>query len=333
MLGRRHFLAVFDAMYLMAGKEKAMNVSYDHYRIFYYVAKCRSITQAASMLLSNQPNITRTIKTLEGELGCALFVRSRQGMQLTPEGEKLFEHIRIAVDHIQAGEEELALDKTLQRGTISIGASEVALHCLLLPILKEYRQLYPDIHIRVSNHSTPQAISALKNGLVDIAVVTSPADIPDPLTSTAVKSFQEIPVCGSAFSHLQDTELSLSDLASLPLICLGKQTMTYAFYSDLFLRQGLPFSPSIEAATADQILPLVKNDLGIGFVPEALLDPAAIGDSLYLLRLKDPIPTRNICLVKRTGFSLNLAARKLETMIKSSSQQTGLVPFSSHSAR
>ena len=115
-----------------------MNISYDHYRIFYYVAKYRSITQAATILLSNQPNVTRTIKNLEKELDCVLFVRSRQGVQLTPEGEKLFEHIRIAFEHIEAGEEEIALKKTMKRGIITIGASELALHCLLLPILKEY---------------------------------------------------------------------------------------------------------------------------------------------------------------------------------------------------
>ena len=53
-----------------------MNISYDHYRIFYYVAKYRSITQAATIMLSNQPNVTRTIKNLEKELDCVLFVRS-----------------------------------------------------------------------------------------------------------------------------------------------------------------------------------------------------------------------------------------------------------------
>ena len=46
-----------------------MNISYDYYRIFYYVAKYGNVTQAAKMLLSNQPNLTRVIKTLEGELG------------------------------------------------------------------------------------------------------------------------------------------------------------------------------------------------------------------------------------------------------------------------
>ena len=63
-----------------------MYISYDYYRIFYYVAKYGNITQAAKQLLNNQPNLTRSIKNLEAELGCALFSRSNRGLRLIPEG-------------------------------------------------------------------------------------------------------------------------------------------------------------------------------------------------------------------------------------------------------
>ena len=79
-----------------------MNISYDYYRIFYYVAKCGNITQAAKELANNQPNVTRVIKTLEQALGCSLFVRSHNGVVLTPEGDKLYAHVKIAVENIQA---------------------------------------------------------------------------------------------------------------------------------------------------------------------------------------------------------------------------------------
>lgn len=135
-----------------------MYISYEYYRVFYYVAKYGNISQAAKRLLNNQPNLTRTIKKLEAELGCPLFSRSHRGMKLTVEGERLFEHVRIAVEHMEAGEAELVENRNLQNGSVYIAASEVALRCLLLPVLKKYRLLYPGIHIRVSNHSTPQAI-------------------------------------------------------------------------------------------------------------------------------------------------------------------------------
>ena len=142
-----------------------MYISYDYYRIFYYVAKYGNITQAAKILLNNQPNLTRAIKTLESELGCPLFIRNNRGMKLTPEGERLFVHIRRALENIKAGEEEIIESRNLEKGSIFVAASEVALHCVLLPVLKEYRTLYPGIRFKISNHSTPQAIDAIKNGM------------------------------------------------------------------------------------------------------------------------------------------------------------------------
>lgn len=122
-----------------------MYINYEYYRVFFYVAKYRNFTRASEALLSNQPNITRTVKKLENELGCTLFVRSNRGVTLTPEGERLYVHIQAAVEQIQAGEEAVALEKGLESGTVSIGVSEVALRSFLLPVLKKYRQQYPKI--------------------------------------------------------------------------------------------------------------------------------------------------------------------------------------------
>ena len=120
------------------------------------------------------------------------------------------------------------------------------------------------------------------------------------------------------YTFLKDKELTLLELSEYPLVCLGEHSKTYEFYSGLFLKQGIPFSLSVEAATADQILPLVKNDLGIGFVPETYLENERLGEMIHVLKLKEKIPPRNICLVKRRGFPLSIAARKLEEMIKKS---------------
>ena len=77
-----------------------MNISYDYYRIFYFVAKHQSFTRAAAILMNNEPNISRAIKNLEHALGCTLFIRSNRGVTLTPEGQKLY--TRVAAAHTAA---------------------------------------------------------------------------------------------------------------------------------------------------------------------------------------------------------------------------------------
>ena len=289
-----------------------MYIAYDYYRIFYYVAKYGNVTQAARVLLNNQPNLTRAVKTLESELGCPLFIRSNRGMKLTPEGERLLRHIRIAIENIEAGEAEIIESRNLERGSVFVAASEVALHCVLLPVLKKYRSLYPGIKLKISNHSTPQAIDAIKNGFADIAVVTTPTLPSAMLDEITVRKFREVAVCSSAFSELWGRKVSFEELLSYPLISLGTQTKSYEFYSDFFAGEGLRYQPETEAATADQIVPMVKADLGIGFVPEEFLEGI---EGVSVIETEKPLPEREIRVVKRCEQPLGIAAKEMEKLI------------------
>lgn len=292
-----------------------MNISFDYYRVFYYAAKYQGFTQAANILGSNQPNVTRTIRTLEESLGCKLFIRSNHGVKLTPEGQKLYGHISIAFEHIQAGEAELAANQSLQSGIVTIAASEIALHCCLLPVLKAYRKKYPGVRIRVFNNSSPQAIETLKSGLADFAVVTMPKSLPKALRWHKITEVPEIPVAGMAFEFLRGRALTLEELAGYPLVGLNSHTTTFDVYSRIFSEHGLKFLPDIEAATADQILPMVKSDLGIGFVPESLAQDDILSGNVFQVRLKENISKRTVCLLKRENQVLSIAAKELEGMI------------------
>ena len=153
----------------------------DYYRIFYYVTRYKSFSNAAEMLVSNQPNITRCMNILENELDCKLLIRSHKGIQLTTEGEHLFRHVAIAIEQLTYGEKEIIKNKSLESGQINIGISETAMRLYLLDKLQEFHKDYPHVRLKISNHSTPQAIDALEKGLVDIAMVTSPLEIRKPL--------------------------------------------------------------------------------------------------------------------------------------------------------
>ena len=297
-----------------------MNFSFDSYRIFYYAAKYQGFTQAAQILGSNQPNITRAIKKLEAALGCKLFVRSNQGARLTPEGEKLYAHIALAFGHIQAGEAEIAANQSLQSGVVTVAASEVALHCFLLPVLKAYRARYPGVRIRVTNYTALQAIEVIKDGLADFAVITTPQRLPKTLRHHILMEIQEVPIAGTAFAELCGKPLTLRELARCPLVGLEAHTATFGLYSKLFSEQGLTFQPDIEVATADQILPMVKNDLGIGFVPESMVRDDIAAGNVMVLSLETPVPKRSICLLRQEDQPLSITARELKRMVTASGQ-------------
>ena len=289
-----------------------MYINYDYYHMFYYVAKYGSVTQAARVLFCNQPNLTRAIKTLEGELGCSLFIRNNRGVKLTPEGSRLYERVRVAFESIEAGETEIIESRNLKTGSVYVATSEVALHCVLLPALKEYRTLYPGIRVKISNHSTPQAIDAIKNGIADIAVVTTPTVPSATLEEIAVSKFREVAVCSMEFSEVHGKKISFTELLGYPVISLGKQTKSFELYSEFFANSGLRFRPEIEAATADQIMPMVRAGLGIGFVPEEFVENAP---DVTVIKTEKPLPEREIRVVKRRDQPLSIAAKELERLI------------------
>ena len=140
-----------------------MYVDWEYYKIFYYVAKYQNFTRAARVLGNNQPNITHTMNKLEDQLHCVLFIRSNRGVTLTPEGETLYARIASAAVQIQDAEAELSASATLEHGAISISATETALNICLSERLQAFHAQYPGIRLRLSNHSTPQAIQAVKN--------------------------------------------------------------------------------------------------------------------------------------------------------------------------
>ena len=190
-----------------------MNINYEYYRVFYHVAKLKSFTPAAEVLMNSQPNITRTIRSLERELGCTLFIRSNRRVRLTAEGEALYRHVAVAVEQLSAAEEEIAHGQGLDGGMLRIAATEVALRAVLLPVLKTFRSTYPSVHIKLINDTTPAAIRDLTEGMADLAVVTAPTAIPQELHSIPLMKIQEVAVGGTAFAQIFKGTVPLKTLA------------------------------------------------------------------------------------------------------------------------
>lgn len=291
-----------------------MIISYDYYRVFYYVAKYKSFTKAAQVLFANQPNITRTIKNLETALGCSLFLRNNRGVTLTPEGEKLFLRISVAFEQIQLGENELANEQGIVNGIISIGASDTAMSGALLSALDEFHRQYPTVKIKITNFNTLQAMKALKNGVVDISIATTPFEPDNKIKIIKIKAFNDILVGGSSFSFLAEKECNLSELIQYPFISLQKDTMSYKFYSDIFAKQGLTYMPETEIATNWQMIPLVKHNLGIGFIQKFFIANELKKRELVRIHLTQEMPTRYICILERKDIQPNKAIKALSSV-------------------
>lgn len=293
----------------------AENINYEYYRIFYYVAKYGNITRAAAALQSNQPNVTRVMKLLEHSLGCPLLVRSQKGVTLTQEGERLYEHVALAVEHLKKGEEELNGFAGLQRGSIAIGVTETALHLLVLEQLGRFKSEYPNVNIKIYNYSTLQALGALRNGQIDFAVVTGPVPKQRGFSEVILKEFCDVLIGGSSFREYAKEGRSLREIAEQPLVGLARGTVTYEYFNQLFLRNGLVYELDIEVAMADLILPTVAYQLGIGFLPESLARNALEKEQVVEIPVIEAVPKRTVSLVCDMDRGLGVAASRFKQQL------------------
>ena len=187
---------------------------------------------------------------------------------------------------------------------------------ILVDQLKSFHQRHPGIRLKIYNYSTPQALEAVRSGKVDFAVVSTPVETAGPLKVTSLASFQDILVGGRTFEHLTGRAVSLSELKEYSLMGLGRETMTYKFYNRFFMTHGQEFAPDIEVATTDQILLMVKSELGLAFVPEPMTRESLNKEEIVTIQLQEEIPMREICLVYDYQHPLNSAARQFVTLCK-----------------
>ncbi len=287
-----------------------MNINFEYYKIFYYVAKYKNITKAASALGSSQPNVTRVMKLLEAQLNCPLFVRGARGVGLTEEGEKLYAHVAIAFQHLVDAEEEISLHETKWTGTVEIGATETALHLFLMEIMGDFRARYPKIRIRIHNRTTRELTGRLAEGSLDFALLTTPFETVRPCQIEELLPYQEILVGGPQYRYLAEEAIDRHKLSDYPWIGLGRETATYEFYKDFFLTHHVDIELDMEVATSGMMLPLIQNNLGIGFVPEALAAPLLKRKKLVKLDFGCQPPVRYIDLVCEKERGLSMAAEK-----------------------
>lgn len=293
-----------------------MDINLEYYKIFYYVAKYGNITKAAAALGSSQPNVTRIIRLLEAQLNTRLVIREPRGVRLTEAGEFLFSHVEIAYGHLMEAEEAISGLDSVQGGTVEIGATETALYLFLIEALYHFKVEHEAVKIKIHNNTTLETIKELMDGRLDFALVTTPFKMQKNVVCEQVLEFREILVGGTQYRELCGKPLGLKDIGGYPFVGLGRGSVTYELYKDFFMEHRLDKEFDMEVETSGLMLPLLENNFGLGFVPEALARPLLEEGKLVQVRLDCELPKRSIELVTDRGRGKSPAADLLYKYLK-----------------
>src|SRR6202162_4137678 len=162
---------------------------------FEAAARTLSFTKAAAELFITQSAVSRQIKALEDHLGLKLFERRPRSLELTENGQALYRIATEVLDRLQTATDRLKAE--IRARQLSITTTTGFASLWLIPRLKRFTSLHPDIDVRIS--ATTDALN-LERSLIDLAIrYCRPESVPE----GAVKLFGEemIPVCSRALLH------------------------------------------------------------------------------------------------------------------------------------
>ncbi|PZF82810.1 LysR family transcriptional regulator [Jiangella anatolica] len=140
-------------------------------RVLVAVAREGSVTAAADALHYAQPSVSHHLARLEAEVGMPLTQRAGRGLRLTEAGELLARRAAEILGQVEATEAELSAHAGLRTGRVRLAAFPSALATLVPAAAARFAAAHPDVELALTEAEPPAALTALRTGAVDVAVV------------------------------------------------------------------------------------------------------------------------------------------------------------------
>ena len=286
-----------------------MDINFELYKVFYYVATSLSFSEASKKLFISQSAVSQSIKTLEKKLGQPLFIRSTKKVQLTPAGSLLLKHIEPAISLISRGESQLLDSGTLGLGQLQIGASDTICRYLLVPYLNEFHKLFPNVPIKVTNATSIKCVELLDQRKVDLIVTNFPnSHLNHSYIQKKICNFSDVFVANPNYFDYKGMEIPFEELKQDPILMLDRNSTTSEFLHNLFLQHQLELVPEVELSSNDLLIDLGKIGLGIAFVPDYCLSPD--DKDIYIIRTKEKMPSRQIVVSVNTTLPVSASTEE-----------------------
>lgn len=257
------------------------DIPLDLYRVFYYVAQEGGFSRAAQRLHISQSAVSQSVKKLEQQLGHRLLTRTSRRIGLTEEGQRLLPRIREAVIALEGIGRQFSQENTGHTGTIRLGAGDTVFRYYLLDILKGFHADYPAIRFQVTNRTSEQLTRMMKEGALDLAIVSRPPDAPPESTLRPFAEMAYVFAASEALAGQYDT--FPASIERLPLLLPEKGTTARRILDTYCAGRGITLKPEIELESVDLLADLARTGLGAAYVPEQCARPFLDTGELHLL--------------------------------------------------
>ncbi|MCK8616041.1 LysR family transcriptional regulator [Gordonia sp. C13] len=258
---------------------------------FVAVADEESFTAAAHRVHTTQPNISAQVRSLERELGSALFDRSARSVRLTDAGHAALPAARAALAAAREVADAVSEVRGLLRGSLSVGMVEGCTIAPLFTALGTFGSAHPKVPLSLRESPSDRLITSIVDGSLDVALAGYGDELPRGTESLTVIAEPVVAVVPA--DEERGTDTGFPELRQRSLICLPRGAGIRNVFDDAAVAHGSPIRPAIEASSPDAIVELVCSGMGTGILSASI---AAADDRVAGL------PIEGVDVRARLGF-------------------------------
>jgi LysR family cyn operon transcriptional activator len=287
-------------------------IKYRQLQYFLAVAESLHFSKAAESLFVTQPTLSHQLAELESQIGMPLFDRSGGVVRLTQAGAVLRDYAKRSIDAMEEGCVALSELEGLRRGELRLGVTQSFIRRLMPPIIAEFRLRYPAVQLHVFDLTANQIERQLAEGSVHLGIAFAPAMLED----TEVEMILEerlMLLVRRDHSLAAAPEVSWRQLASQPLVLLGRSYSTRQMIDDYFVEAGVIPTVACETNTIDLMVGLAATSDLAAILPESAVQQTG---ALSLLAIVDPVPVRTSALMWPRHRYRTVAAQAFAAIVK-----------------
>jgi DNA-binding transcriptional LysR family regulator len=275
-----------------------------HLSVYVTLARTMNMSRAAEELQLTTSGVSHCLKKLEADLGCRLFERNSRKFDLSPVGREFLAEAEQILQQMKTVRGKIRAWNDWRQGQLLIGANGTACEFLLPPVLREFRESFPNFAIKIEQCTSKQAITLLLENKLDLALLTEPAEHAPHIEFNSICEDALQFIVHPLHSWAVKRKVQREDNSHWKLILPERGGNTYGLIESYFRSENIRVQPFIEIANEQAIKEFVRLDLGVGILPRWLVAEDIEDGSLVAL----PLGRRQL---KRRWGVLYSNARKL----------------------
>ncbi len=292
-----------------------MQVNLNQIRVFYYVAREKSISRAAEKLFVTQPAVTMQIRALEEHLSLKLFKRRGKALRLTEAGRALFGYARrifLVVDEMEA---VMARHADLSAGALTIGTTRSFARHLMPGLLSRFQAAHPGVKISLKEGSSQEISQGIMEYKYDLGIIGR-LHFSSRLKVMEYTKEEFCLVTAPEHRFTGREEISFLELKDEPIIIREEGSGSREAVLALLGSYGITPSVLIEAGSVEFIKEYVMQGRGVSFLYMPEVDLESRMGLLIPHRMREgPILVQTVIIHPR-DVTLSPAARAFLRLTK-----------------